>query len=227
MRPLIPITFMFLVSFVSCGKNQSIVKEISVGTERTDESFLVDLTTTLQLRGLSFAGITLPIRSQDKTLGKLSLSPRWDGHTEVQIQVDAAKVHQQILKMATLPDGQSIPIRGLPFIYEIPIQGHKAKVYVGIDSKQFILGFAVDVSQFATVSRSLRGINILPRFSIQGVEGVAGFYSGQKGGILFLADLQGQGFQTDTFQTKDLRALGQAHKQLIQKRLTTITVDKR
>ncbi|MBF0208493.1 MAG: hypothetical protein HQK53_16575 [Oligoflexia bacterium] len=199
---ILNLLFLSLVLFASCAKDQEnqVVKDIKLTTtlDSNSNELWISISALFDLGGMAMTAITLPVRDPydpERVYGKIFFKPTIEGtYNEVGVQInlsDCAKIPGGI---ATLPNGEVIPISGIEKnrVLELRIDQIQSKVYVALDSDLTLFGFAITIDQFDQVAAYIGGANVFLGFDIFKVRGMAGLYTGldpSQSGLGFFVDL--------------------------------------
>ena len=172
----------------ACGKRPPIITGLGVNPiyhESGDVS--VSIQAELGLQGMNLPIVELPVNHPrlGYEIGIVSMAGRNLG---VVINLSAILDLQTL--QGTLPNGTSVPFVNANEVVIIPIEKAGVELYVSFSQGQIIVGATVAIKQFDGIGASVGNLNLLPMFSIQGIQGAAGTYhsrtAGQNGIALFV-----------------------------------------
>jgi hypothetical protein len=185
-------------SLSACGGKGigGIVRDVKLET-RTDpatQDIYADLTSIVEVGGLQFPSLTLPIvdpKNPFMQYGTLTLARTADRKNAVIVSTNLTELSQANLTVdRTLPNGNPIPVYGEQDLITLPIQ-KAGKVYLDLSQNRKLLGFAIAIKEFQNIGKYAPGLNLF--FDIpsnNGIEGIGGVFTGageyQNGIALFL-----------------------------------------
>lgn len=181
---------------VSCGGGapSNVLSGVKVETSQVNGETWMSFTSNLNLGGMSFASLSVPImhpRGQQH-IGQLELVSGLGGQSQIKISVNMSSVGDINIAQARLPNGNLIPMIANNPAIAIPI-GNNAKVYLALSETVTAIGVAVPISAFDNIGRTLPGLNFFPIVTTaEGITGTAGIFTGlQPGqsGIAVVADV--------------------------------------
>ncbi|OFZ18193.1 MAG: hypothetical protein A2Z20_11745 [Bdellovibrionales bacterium RBG_16_40_8] len=171
----------------ACGGSKSILKSITVKTDTdSSQNAWVQMDATLNMGGLKFPALSLPIASPNDPrviLGQIQLQTTLDGNNIISADVNVTEIAKYRLGQdSRLPNGGQIPVGGLNGVVAARFGGN-SKVYIGSTDKQIVMGVAIAIKEFDSISRYLPGANLFLPFSAkQKVNGLAGVFTGSQSG---------------------------------------------
>lgn len=196
-KGLVGVVVFSAILLSACGNPSKLVTGAALSLSGTGEQTMANVSVDVNTSGLNLPAFQLPILNPKQAyelLGSLSASPISQG-SRITVSVNLNAVSKiQDLDGHYLPNGFPVPMAGLSNIpiVGIPIGNTGSVVYVAIDQKNLIVGSAIGIKEFSTVSQYVGGLNFFPSFTLaNGVKGVAGIYTSQvssKNGIAFFID---------------------------------------
>lgn len=188
------VTTVMLVFLVSCGGSGSnVLTGIQVSTSQVGNDTMMSFAANINLGGMSFASISLPIlhpRGQTP-IGSLELVSGLAGQSQIKINVNMSEVADINVSQAVLPNGNAIPLIANNPTIAIKIGGG-ARVYLTLGQNVTAIGVAVPISAFDNIGQSLPGLNFFPIVQQGDVIATAGIFTGMQAGqngIAVVADV--------------------------------------
>jgi len=177
-----------MVGLSACGSN-GFVSDAKVSTSTIDGEIYANLEVTMQTGGVVLPSIQMPIWNPNNPMeqyGTFSLSPVFgSSQTVVNASVNLSKTGGVTgTDGRYLPNGHLIPVGGISntAVLAIPVGGDGLTIYLAFSETNAMLGFAIPIQEFDSVSRYIGGIDIFPGFNFKnGVTGVAGIYTSPAG----------------------------------------------
>lgn len=187
-------TTVMLMFLVSCGGSGSnVLTGIQVSTSQVNNDTMLSFSANLNLGGMSFASLSLPIidpKGQGQ-IGQLDLVSGLAGQSQIKISIDLSAVAGVNAVAAVLPNGNAIPLIASNPTIAIPI-GNGARVYLTVGTGVLAIGAAVPISAFDQIGQTLPGLNFFPIVQQGNVVATAGIFTGAKpgqNGIAVVADV--------------------------------------
>lgn len=199
------------ITLSACGKQGSLFQNVQVKSDEANGQVWLSAQSEINLGSLQVAGVTIPIfnpKNPSELLGRVALQRSVDSKNIMLIEANlTALSRNQLQTGGTLPNGQPLPITGMP-IGSININGN-SKFYIGAQNDTVVFGAAVAIKGFDEIGKYVPGVNLF--FDIpasNGVSGVGGAFtgpqSGQNGLALFVKVSQPTG-QVQTLAMKGQR----------------------
>ena len=175
------ISFVFILSALSltgCGSITSWVTGASIATSQVNGDDMVRMNVTLNTGSISLIPISLPIlnpKNPTQLLGQVGITT-----TGLDVSLDLTSILriQSSLVVGTLPNGTSIPVTNVnPNNWIVlPIGNGASNLYLNLDTvaNTAVVGVAIGISQ---LNLGVPADLLLP-FSLPGVSGLAGIYTG-------------------------------------------------
>jgi hypothetical protein len=178
--------FVFILlslSFVSCSKQNSFVKDVQVSSTVDNSDVLVSVSAELNLGNVSLLDLSLPIFVQrtGKEIGVVSIYKDIEGRNMLDVEVNASEIANVDAISARLPNGNALPLIRDNATIVIPVQD-KAKVYLTFADGVAALGVTVNISGLDSIGRSVGNISVFPTFVYGQVLGSAGLYNSRSAG---------------------------------------------
>lgn len=194
-RLLSAFTLVLLSLFaVSCGNAPSnVLQTVKVEAKPIDGDVVLDFSAELDLGAMSFSSIAVPIihPQGNRHIGQLELVSTLGGKNQLRVQLNVTEVSGLHAEMATLPNGNMIPLIANNQTIAIGV-GNGAKIYLTLAGQVAALGVAVPIAAFDNIGQSVPGLNLFPIVRIENVIGTAGIFTGARpgqSGIAVVADL--------------------------------------
>lgn len=192
--------FLSLIMFTGCGKQNKIVKDLSIKTSLVEGDVWMALSAAFDLGGMSMTGIKLPIvdpNDKTKVYGEISFQPTLDGNfNQLAMKANLTTIAKVQGGVATLPNGDELPIGNIDNrakVIELKVDEINAKIYVALDHNLTLFGFAIAIKEFDSVASYVGGTNIFFGFNINKVRGMAGLFTSStdttQSGLGFFVDL--------------------------------------
>ena len=189
------VTLVMLSLFVvSCGNAPSnVLSGVQVQTETRNDDLWMSFAADLNLGAMQFASISVPVlhpRGQTP-IGQLELISGFAGTNQIKISVNVSELADVNTSMATLPNGNMIPLIANNQVIAVNI-GNGARVYLALSEKVTAIGVAVPISAFDNIGSKLPGLNFFPIVNTGDVIGTAGIFTGLnpgQNGIAVVADV--------------------------------------
>lgn len=181
------------LSVVSCGQNSNVLTGVKVDSQTINDDVWLSFAADMNLGAMSFAAISVPVlhpRGQTP-VGQLELSPGLGGVSQIKISVNVSELADVDAKIATLPNGNMIPLMGNNAVISVNI-GNGARVYLAISQNVAAIGVAVPISAFDNIGSQLPGLNFFPIVNTGNVIATAGIFTGKaagQNGIAVVADV--------------------------------------
>lgn len=191
--PLFTLVLLSLFA-VSCGNAPSnVLQTVKVETRPVDGDIVLDFSAELDLGAMSFSSIALPIihPQGNRQIGQLELASTLGGKNQIRVQLNVSEVSGLRSEMATLPNGNMIPLIANNQTIAIGV-GNGAKIYLTLAGQVAALGVAVPISAFDNIGQTVPGLNLFPIVRIENIVGTAGIFTGARpgqSGIAVVADL--------------------------------------
>lgn len=189
------ILFLIFISMLAtgCGKSgYKPITNVAVSTSTLNQDVYVNLKAEFNLGNVSLPAVTLPVvnpKDPQEIFGSLSINPTFNGTSEVNLKVNFTEVTHLQGGKASLPNGAALPVGGLSQveIVELSIPNTLAKVYIGLDQKIAIAGFALSIKELDQLGSTIGGVSLMPSFAFGKIKGVGGIYTGNQPGTTGLA----------------------------------------
>jgi len=182
---------------VSCGQNPSqvqIVKDLSfVTSTNANNEVILSLDVELELGNMALPSLEVPVMhpQNGQQLGTVSLLATMNGTNELGLDINLTSASAGSINNgnANLPNNRPIPVGGIDQskVLAFPVGQTGIKIYLALAPGMALVGVAVPITQLDSLGKSLGGLNIFPTFNIEGVQGIAGLFTGQKPGQSGLA----------------------------------------
>lgn len=190
LKALVLITLM--ISFVSCGSQAPMVKNVDVQTVQQDGDVLVKLSADLSIGGLQLPFTSLPIiiPKLGKQVGQLSLQTSAEGANQLVLEVNISEAANLELASVVLPNGQMLPIIADNSVLVIPVG--KVQIYLSLLDGAQAIGVAIPVKTFDAIGSKVGTTALMPIFNSNNIVGAAGVYTSKeagKNGFALVADL--------------------------------------
>jgi hypothetical protein len=179
---------------ISCGQNSSnVLTGVTVGTTTVNNDVMVSVAANINLGAMSLPAVSLPIPDPhgQGPIGSVELVPGLNGVNTVKVTVDITALTNVQPALATLPNGNSIPLIASNGTVAISLGGG-AKIYLTLSQTVTAIGVAIPISSFDSLGATLPGVNFFPVVSINNVVATAGLFTGAKAGqngIAIVADV--------------------------------------
>ena len=179
---------------VSCGNAPSnVLQNVKVEARPVDGDVILDFNAELDLGAMSFSSIAVPIIHPhgSRQIGQLELVSTLGGKNQLRVQLNVSEVSGLHSEMATLPNGNMIPLIANNQTIAIAV-GNGAKIYLTLAGQVAALGVAVPISAFDSIGQAVPGLNLFPIVRIENIIGTAGIFTGARpgqSGIAVVADL--------------------------------------
>lgn len=179
---------------ISCGNAPSnVLSGVKVETKTIDGDIWMSFASDLNLGAMQFASVSVPVlHPKGQTpIGQLELVSGLAGVNQLKISVNVSELADVQTTMATLPNGNMIPLIANNQVIAVNI-GSGARVYLAISEKVTAIGVAVPISAFDSIGRSLPGLNFFPVVQSGDIIGTAGIFTGLnpgQNGIAVVADV--------------------------------------
>jgi hypothetical protein len=166
------------LSLTGCGSLTSWVTGASIATSQSNGDDMVTMNVTLNTGSISLIPVSLPIlnpKNSAQQLGQVGITT-----TGLDVSLDLTSILrlQSVLGVGTLPNGTSIPVTNVNANNWIvlPIGNGASNLYLNLDTvaNTAVVGVAVGISQ---LNLGVPADLLLP-FSLPGVSGLAGIYTG-------------------------------------------------
>ncbi len=190
---------LFSTLFTSCGNSgngSKVVSDIQLSAYTEEGDIYAEFSALLDLGNITLPTIQFPVIHPDSNewLGEINLAATMGGDNELGLVVNLSNATGlQGQTGAKLPNGMNIPVGGLgdAEIVQLPVSGGKAQVYIAMDSGVAMVGVAVPIKGLDSLGSSVGTTGFFPTFSIEGVRGIAGIFTGSSGqnGIALFVDL--------------------------------------
>lgn len=185
---------MSLFAATGCKSAKQIVKDISVTTSNDQEDNVYATVDSYLDVGTNanVPSIELPIKKPGASIsyGTFRMASTLDGLIQVTVTANLSSLLKLPAGPVDLPNGSKLPIGGVELldVIEIPLDGINAEVYVTSSNGVVMLGFAIAIKQFDQAGNWVGGnANIFPAFTIKGIRGMAGAFTGEQPGQTGLA----------------------------------------
>ncbi|MAZ47033.1 MAG: hypothetical protein CME65_00630 [Halobacteriovoraceae bacterium] len=183
-----------LVSFVSCGSQAPMVKNVKVSTSQQDNDVLVSLSADLSIGNVQLPFTSLPIilPKVGKQIGQLTLQSSADGANQLVLDVNVSEAANLELASVQLPNGSMLPIIGDNSVLVIP--AGKVQIYLSLLDGAQAIGVAVPIKTFDAIGSKVGTTALMPIFNNNNILGAAGVYTSAeagKNGFALVADLSG------------------------------------
>lgn len=121
--------------------------------------------------------------------------PNKPGFNKIGVRLNLSNIGHVGSGTPTLPNGEALPIGTVSpksKLYEVYIPQINSKLYIGLGPDMTIMGFAITLKEFDAVADYVNDANVFLGFTIKGVQGNAGIYTGtstMESGLGFFVDL--------------------------------------
>lgn len=174
----------------ACGKNNSFVKGVNAIFEEREGEEWIGVSTTLNTGLASLPPMSLPIYDKNHQRQLMTVSIGNTGgkkpNTIIALSTNLSRLedfpHCESNSNA-LPNGAPLPLADSSReLYCIPITNQSGRVYVSAhsDTKELMLGIALNVKEFQSIGKKLGKIDLFLPFEFQKIEGVYGFFTGKE-----------------------------------------------
>ena len=183
-----------LVSFISCGSQAPMVKNVKVSTNQVDNDVLVSLSADLSIGAVQLPFTSLPIilPKTGKQIGQLTLQSTADGANQLVLDVNVSEAANLELASVRLPNGSVLPIIADNSVLVIP--AGKVQIYLSLLDGAQAIGVAVPIKTFDAIGANVGTTALMPIFNSNNIVGAAGVYTSKeagKNGFALVADLSG------------------------------------
>lgn len=169
-------------ALAACGNN-SIVENVSVKTNQdSNQDLWVTLTSQLNMGGLAFPALTIPIANPkfpSELLGSVGLQRSLEGKNLLAVSANLTEISKnQFLQDNELPNGTPIPVSGLNSVVSVRFNS-QSKIYFGGSDNSVMFGVALAIPLFDNIGKYLPGVNLfLPLPTKPNIEGLGGVFTG-------------------------------------------------
>ena len=176
------------------GQGPKWLEDASVSTlVDVEGNSIIRASVDLKLGNTQLPTVTLPIyhpHDFELLLGQVQII----GHTgAINVDLNLDNVFGLDYGDGTLLDGSPIPMAGLNGVdvIEIPFAEGAHRIYLAFDEDVAMLGFALTIEQFDSISKTLGGVDVFYPFDFKKVKGSVGFFgnnlvSGESGLAVFI-----------------------------------------
>ncbi|MGE4231878.1 MAG: hypothetical protein AB7F43_00980 [Bacteriovoracia bacterium] len=189
---------LLLFGLAGCGTDpaqvmDNLINDVKVKTVRENDVDYLQISAMINTFGMKLPSFESPLKlpqSPQEPYGYVGMRDTLTGSkSELYANIDINKALQSQNIDNKLPNGKTIPVGGLGStpVYAIPIQNTGGKVYIAFAQGIALVGIAFPISEFDQIGSKVGGINIFPKFSFAGIDGVAGIFSGKSAGETGLA----------------------------------------
>lgn len=181
------------VLFLSaCGDNPlaNAFQNISIKNLDQDGNAIVELKTEVGVGSVLFTSGNLPIidPKTGKIYGSISMERTLDGKNILTVSANVTSIKLgNVLTDNKLPNGDNVPIAGLTSLVAVPA-GRHSRIYIGQSGDKVMLGVAVAIEQFDSLSKYIPGVSMFFNVKTNNeLPGVAGFFTSAESGKSGLA----------------------------------------
>jgi hypothetical protein len=209
------VTLVILSLFVTaCGKGSQIVTGVKVQSSVVNQDINIGFSADLDLGNISFPAVTLPIIHPKGLgqIGEVDLLPLLGGKNQIMVKLNLSKVANLQAVMATLPNGNLIPLIANNPTIVVPL-GAGAQLYITVSANVTAIGVAVPIKTFDSIGSSVGGLSLFPVFNIDKVVGSAGIFTSKnagQNGFAIIADLSAYVKMQDIFVPQAAPAIASA-----------------
>lgn len=181
-----------LLGLTGCGKKDNWLKGINLNTAEQGDDVIVSVKAYLETGEIPLPGIDLPIynpQNPDVVWGRLAIRPQvGTQNSEIELSGNIQNIPGTSNCPGgkdTLPNGLKIPVSVNPAsLVCFTVAKSKALVFVASDlsAKTLMLGTAIPIKQFDDLVEDLPDANAFLKFSIKGIKGNFGAFSGTQSG---------------------------------------------
>lgn len=178
--------FTVVAALSACGNN-SIIEKVTVNTSQdNNQNVWVSMDTQLNMGGLSFPSLTIPIanpRFPKEILGKVTLQRTLEGKNNLLVDANLTEIsNNQFANDNLLPNGNALPISGLNGVVSVRFNT-SSKLYLGGSDTSMMFGVALAIPLFDSINKYIPGASTLFLNLPTGsqVDGLGGVFIGNTG----------------------------------------------